>query len=165
MVAMARVVSCIRRAGGALGVLGFLTIVPAAHAQAQIPAQAGEPRAPVIVNGYYQEYKGRTCSGTTAGCLVSFTAVPGGQVLIVTNVSCSITGSGTAAMTFFSLASPTTPLIPTLVGTVLGTRFFQSSDEVLAIFRAGEPPLIFVNWSANTSTQLGCKIAGLLKPA
>jgi len=163
---LARAVASMRRVGVALAAFGLLTIAPAAHSQAQLSAPAGarEPRTPQIVKQQYQEWIGRSCPNQQ-GCLLTFTAVPAAKLLIVTHVSCYFSASGTAAMTFFLLASPTTALIPSLLTTVSGVRYFQSSNEVLAIYQAGEVPLVFVNWAANTSTGMGCMIAGTLRRA
>jgi len=142
----------------ALGILGF-AIAPA----------LGQPTSTTI-DGYYMANASNSCPTLTTGgfCTATFPAVPTGQFLVVSHVSCLITtiavatpfvaelvaGSSTAQETFLTNG----------VGVLFdGTAYYEGTVFVESVSASGTQPLVNVTpLASSASLSLNCTIAGNL---
>jgi len=128
--------------------------------------------AATISQGFYQESSLKNCANASF-CTITFSAIPAGKTVIVQNVGCIMQINTTNPLLSLTLSSKlgnvstqrTNYLLPTLMGTVGGTRNFNSNNTVLDIMNAGEIPQIQISLSGAASVFIGnCSISGQIKP-
>jgi len=125
--------------------------------------------APIISQGYYEEFLSRNCFNASS-CNVPFSAVPAGKTLIITNVSCQLLTSGTNTAVFGASLTKVGGGGPTFLGTsvlVTSTTFrkFLSNTQVTKIYLAGQSPSVSVSFTTSISTiGMNCFISGSLRP-
>jgi hypothetical protein len=147
----------------ALGISGFFTIAP-------MPGSAAEPLLPVpqpnIYNVYMANASNSNCPSVTDGntCTATFPAVPSGQKLTVTNVSCIVATVTNATPFLLTLVGAQPTFLTTGTGTLFdGTAYYQSTFSVLSVSNAGQTPQVSAGPLAfTTSMSINCTIAGYL---
>jgi hypothetical protein len=131
----------------------------------QIVVSAPAFSAPSIISGTYQEVVNIACDNKET-CTVSFTAVPAGKTLTVSQVSCSVFLEP-SSLQIESLSFGTGGAFRTLTPTQMPAttvKRFQSNDQMLAAFKAGTIPHAFVviDVPSPSFVAFGCAIAGHL---
>jgi hypothetical protein len=125
-----------------------------------------------ISQGYYQESAIKSCPNA-ATCTIAFSNIPAAKTVIVQNVGCIMTLSGTLPILSSSLSSKlsnvstqrTNYLKPFYMGTSNSIRNYNINESVLDIMNAGETPQVFISLSGTTSTIVAnCSISGQIKP-
>jgi hypothetical protein len=123
--------------------------------------------AVTLVQGYYEEFKTKTCSAVIS-CPMPFSIVPAGKLLTVRHLSCRIsTSGGSAPLTYLSLAasSRTNYLIPTLIYTSgSGQRTFYAGGEMLRVVEEGTAPQVIVQFAGAININLSCTLTGQITP-
>ncbi|HET7680838.1 MAG TPA: hypothetical protein VFK79_11985 [Xanthobacteraceae bacterium] len=119
---------------------------------------------PVIVQGYYEEQKARSCSAVTS-CAMSFSAVPAGKLLTIKHVSCKISAGGSAALSsaLLSINFRHTYLTPVLIVTS-STRTWYAGGEMLRLAEEGIAPSISVSFVSSTNYSMACVLTGQITP-
>ena len=131
----------------------------------QLVVSAAAFGAPSIISGTYQEALFIACQNKES-CTVSFTAVPAGKTLTVSQVSCTVFLEPTSLKIeslSFGVGNALRSLTPTQMPATTVKRF-QSNDQVLAAFKAGNIPRAFVviDVPSPSFVSFGCSIAGHL---
>ncbi len=138
----------------ALGIFGCFTIA----------AVAG----PVTnIGGVYMANASAKCPSLTTGksCTATFPAVPSGNTLTTTRVSCLIATIPSAIPFVLTLVEAQETFLGNGIGVFFdGTAYYQSTFSVLSVSAAGQQPSIVATplaFSANLS--MVCTIAGNLQ--
>jgi hypothetical protein len=130
------------------------------------PSQA----ASVLSQGHFEEFVASSGCAGSPSCAVSFTAIPAGKTLILSNVSCSITASQTASILALTLTRQGSASILAFlnVGTLLSTgsfRRFVSNTEISKIYVGGQIPRVAVSFTASQAiSNTQCYLTGQILP-
>jgi hypothetical protein len=139
---------------------------------ALLSATAAASAAPTIAGSYYAEKVSKVCTGVSF-CELTFTAVPAGKSLIVTDIGCVATLPSTQALAAISAQGrkadnspvPLNAYIQTVLFSNLdGTKRYQAQTEVTHILTATQKPTITASKSAAAGEFIvACTIAGVLQ--
>jgi hypothetical protein len=140
----------------ALAIFGFFTIA------------ADSIAGPVtdIAGVYMANASVSNCSTTTGGtCTVTFPAVPSGNSLIVSNVSCLIATVPSAIPFVLTLVGAQETFLANGIGVFFdGTAYYQSTFSVLSVSASGQKPLVIATPLASSAkVSMVCTIAGTLQ--
>jgi hypothetical protein len=126
--------------------------------------------ASVLSQGHFEEFVASSgCSGSQS-CAATFTAIPAGKTLILSNVSCSITASQTAAILALTLTRQGSASIQAFlnVSTLLSAgsfRRFVSNTEIPKIYVGGQIPRVAVSFTASQAiSSMQCYLTGQILP-
>ena len=154
----------------ALGLFGFLTIAPLPGSADQLLPQllSEAPSNPVTnIAGVYMASAFASCPSLTTGktCTATFPAVPSGNSLVVSHVSCIVATVGSAIPFVVLLIGEQETFVANGLGVFFdGTAYYEATFEVLSVSAAGHKPLVDVTPLASSANMtIECTIAGKLQ--